>query len=128
MKRLHLHYCGRTCPQVARILPASATARSVWSAWSLLPLSATRPEQTAPASWTHSIRFALLNCITIKSGRDADGRRVGRPAENYTISNCTMADGHGGVVIGSEMSGGVKNITIANCVFDGTERGVAAER
>jgi len=53
---------------------------------------------------------------------------VGRPAENYTISNCTMADGHGGVVIGSEMSGGVKNITIANCVFDGTERGVAAER
>src|SRR5438552_1126715 len=64
------------------------------------------------------------DCITIKSGRDADGRRVGRPAENYTISNCTMADGHGGVVIGSEMSGGVKNITIANCIFDGTERGI----
>jgi polygalacturonase len=64
------------------------------------------------------------DCITIKSGRDADGRRVGRPAENYTISNCTMARGHGGVVIGSEMSGGVKNITIANCIFDGTERGI----
>jgi len=64
------------------------------------------------------------DCITIKSGRDADGRRVGRPAENYTITNCTMAHGHGGVVIGSEMSGGVKNITIANCVFDGTERGI----
>jgi len=64
------------------------------------------------------------DCITIKSGRDADGRRVGRPAENYTIQNCTMARGHGGVVIGSEMSGGVRNITIANCIFDGTERGI----
>ena len=64
------------------------------------------------------------DCITIKSGRDADGRRVGRPAQNYTISNCTMERGHGGVVIGSEMSGGVKNITIANCVFTGTERGI----
>jgi len=64
------------------------------------------------------------DCITIKSGRDADGRRVGRPTENITIDNCTMADGHGGVVIGSEMSGGVRNVTIANCVFDGTERGI----
>ncbi|MBV9122220.1 MAG: glycoside hydrolase family 28 protein, partial [Planctomycetes bacterium] len=64
------------------------------------------------------------DCITIKSGKDADGRRVGRPAENYTISNCTMADGHGGVVIGSETSGGVRNITISNCVFDGTSRGI----
>jgi polygalacturonase len=64
------------------------------------------------------------DCITIKSGRGADGRRVGRPAENYTITNCTMAHGHGGVVIGSEMSGGVRNIVIANCVFDGTERGI----
>jgi hypothetical protein len=64
------------------------------------------------------------DCITIKSGRDADGRRVGKPAEDYTISNCTMAKGHGGVVIGSEMSGGVKNIVIANCIFDGTDRGI----
>jgi hypothetical protein len=64
------------------------------------------------------------DCITIKSGRDADGRRVGRPAEDYTIDNCTMASGHGGVTIGSEASGGVKNITIANCVFDGTDRGI----
>ena len=64
------------------------------------------------------------DCITIKSGRDADGRRVGRPAEDYTISNCTMERGHGGVVIGSEMSGSVKNITIANCIFTGTDRGI----
>jgi polygalacturonase len=64
------------------------------------------------------------DCITIKSGRDADGRRVGRPCENITITNCTMLDGHGGVVIGSEMSGGVNKVTISNCVFEGTDRGI----
>jgi polygalacturonase len=64
------------------------------------------------------------DCITIKSGRDEDGRRVGKPCENITVTNCTMLDGHGGVVIGSEMSGGVKKVTITNCVFDGTDRGI----
>jgi polygalacturonase len=64
------------------------------------------------------------DCITIKSGRDRQGRRIGRPAENYTITNSTMLRGHGGVVIGSEMSGGVSNIAISNCVFDGTDRGI----
>jgi len=46
------------------------------------------------------------------------------PAEDYTITNCTMLSGHGGVVIGSEMSGDVKKIVISNCVFDGTDRGI----
>ncbi len=64
------------------------------------------------------------DCITIKSGRDEDGRRVGRACENITITNCTMLDGHGGVVIGSEMSGDVRKVTISNCVFDGTDRGI----
>lgn len=64
------------------------------------------------------------DCITIKSGKDRSGRLVNIPAENYTITNCTMLRGHGGVVIGSEMSGGVKNIVISNCVFDGTDRGI----
>jgi polygalacturonase len=64
------------------------------------------------------------DCITIKSGRDEDGRRVGRPCENITVTNCTMLDGHGGVVIGSEMSGGVRKVAIVNCIFDGTERGI----
>jgi hypothetical protein len=64
------------------------------------------------------------DCITIKSGRDADGRRVGRPCENITVTNCTMLDGHGGVVIGSEMSGGVRKVAISNCIFDGTDRGI----
>ncbi|MGC4102918.1 glycoside hydrolase family 28 protein [Ferruginibacter sp.] len=64
------------------------------------------------------------DCITIKSGKDLPGRLKNAPAENYTITNCTMLNGHGGVVIGSEMSGGVKKIVISNCVFDGTDRGI----
>jgi polygalacturonase len=64
------------------------------------------------------------DCITIKSGKDIPGRTKAMPAQNYTITNCTMLSGHGGVVIGSEMSGGVKNIVISNCVFDGTDRGI----
>ncbi|SFC15510.1 Pectate lyase superfamily protein [Parapedobacter composti] len=64
------------------------------------------------------------DCITIKSGKDRSGRLAAAPAENYVITNCTMLRGHGGVVIGSEMSGGVRNISISNCVFDGTHRGL----
>ena len=64
------------------------------------------------------------DCIVIKSGRDEDGREAGRPTENITITNCTMLEGHGGVVIGSEMSGDVKRISIANCVFEGTDIGI----
>jgi polygalacturonase len=64
------------------------------------------------------------DCIVIKSGRDEDGREAARPTENVTITNCTMLKGHGGVVIGSEMSGSVRRVTISNCVFDGTDRGI----
>jgi polygalacturonase len=64
------------------------------------------------------------DCITIKSGRDTDGRKWAAPCENITITNCTMLNGHGGVVIGSEMSGDVRKVTISNCVFDGTDRGI----
>lgn len=58
------------------------------------------------------------DCIAIKSGRDNDGRRVGVPAENIIIRNCTMKDGHGGVVMGSEISGGVRNVFVENCKMD----------
>ncbi len=64
------------------------------------------------------------DCIVIKSGRDEDGRDAGVATENITITNCTMLKGHGGVVIGSEMSGGVKRVTISNCVFEGTDIGI----
>jgi polygalacturonase len=64
------------------------------------------------------------DCIVIKSGRDEDGREAAMPTENITITNCTMLEGHGGVVIGSEMSGGVRRISISNCVFEGTDIGI----
>ncbi|MCB0198801.1 MAG: glycoside hydrolase family 28 protein [Anaerolineae bacterium] len=64
------------------------------------------------------------DCVTIKSGTEATGRSNLQPCENVTITNCTMLHGHGGVVIGSEMSGSVRNVVISNCVFDGTDRGI----
>lgn len=58
------------------------------------------------------------DCIALKSGRNADGFRDGRPCQNIIIRNCTMADGHGGVVVGSEISAGVKNVFAENCDMD----------
>ena len=49
------------------------------------------------------------DCIAIKSGRNADGRKWTVPSENIIVRNCEMKDGHGGVVVGSEISGGYKN-------------------
>ncbi|KUJ63578.1 glycoside hydrolase [Flavobacteriaceae bacterium CRH] len=58
------------------------------------------------------------DCIAIKAGRDADGRRVAIPSKNIIVQNCKMIDGHGGVVIGSEISAGVNNVFVENCVMD----------
>ena len=64
------------------------------------------------------------DCITLKAGQETEPMINSRPCENITVTNCTMLHGHGGVVIGSEMSGGVHNVVITNCVFLGTERGI----
>ena len=64
------------------------------------------------------------DCITIKSGVETEDKDTRVPCSNITITNCTMANGHGGVVIGSEMSGSVRNVVISNCVFVGTDRGI----
>jgi polygalacturonase len=58
------------------------------------------------------------DCIAIKSGRNADGRRVDAASENIIIRGCTMKEGHGGVVIGSEMSGSCRNVFVENCTMD----------
>lgn len=58
------------------------------------------------------------DCIAIKSGRNADGRRVGVASKNIIVQGCTMREGHGGVVIGSEMSGSVRNVFVEDCVMD----------
>ncbi|MCC2598982.1 glycoside hydrolase family 28 protein [Sphingobacterium sp. FBM7-1] len=62
--------------------------------------------------------------ICIKSGKDEDGRKRNLATENVIIDNCTVFKGHGGFVVGSEMSGGVKNILVSNCQFLGTDVGL----
>jgi polygalacturonase len=58
------------------------------------------------------------DCIAVKSGRNREGRRIGVPSQNIVIRNCRMKDGHGGVTIGSEASGGVRNVFAENCTMD----------
>ena len=64
------------------------------------------------------------DAICIKSGKDEEGRRRARPTENVIVDNCKVFKGHGGFVVGSEMSGGVKNISVRNCQFLGTDVGL----
>ena len=64
------------------------------------------------------------DAICIKSGKDADGRRHARKCRNLIISGCTVYHGHGGFVVGSEMSGGVENIHVTDCRFIGTDVGL----
>ncbi len=62
------------------------------------------------------------DCIAIKAGTEHTPKR--RSCENITITNCNMIHGHGGIVIGSEMSGSIRNITVSNCIFQDTDRGI----
>ena len=64
------------------------------------------------------------DAICLKSGKDAEGRRLNRPCQNITIANCSVLHGHGGVVVGSEMSGGVRDVRVENCDFRGTDIGL----
>jgi polygalacturonase len=64
------------------------------------------------------------DCLTMKSGINEDGWRVGRPTESVVIRHVTCGKGHGGVAIGSEMSGGVRNLFAHDCLFDGTDVGI----
>ncbi len=64
------------------------------------------------------------DAICIKSGKDEDGRRRGEPCQNVIVKGNTVLHGHGGFVVGSEMSGGVKNIYVSDCTFLGTDVGL----
>jgi len=64
------------------------------------------------------------DALCMKSGRDAEGRKRGMPTENVIIRGCTVYAAHGGFVIGSEMSGGARNIYVSNCTFIGTDIGL----
>lgn len=64
------------------------------------------------------------DAICIKSGKDEDGRRRARPCRKLIVDNCIVFHGHGGFVVGSEMSGGVHDISVTNCRFLGTDVGL----
>lgn len=64
------------------------------------------------------------DAICMKSGKNEDGRRRGIPAENILVDGCTVYHGHGGFVVGSEMSGDVRNVAVSNCMFIGTDVGL----
>ena len=78
------------------------------------------------------INAIVVNCsfdvgddaICIKSGKDEDGRRRARPTENVIVNNCRVFKAHGGFVVGSEMSGSVRNISVTDCQFIGTNIGL----
>lgn len=70
-------------------------------------------------------RFSLGDdCVAIKSGKAYLGGRLKKPCENIQISHCLMENGHGGVTIGSEMSGGVRGVTVRACHMRSTDRGL----
>lgn len=70
-------------------------------------------------------RFSVGDdCIAIKSGKIDIGRKYKAPANHHTIRNCIMQFGHGAVTLGSEMAGGVKNLTVNRCIFNHTDRGL----
>jgi polygalacturonase len=64
------------------------------------------------------------DALCMKSGRDAEGRKRGMPTEDIIITGCTVYSSHGGFVVGSEMSGGVKNVYVSNCTFIGSDIGL----
>ena len=74
------------------------------------------------------VEAAVFDCgddaICLKSGRDADGRRRAQPCRQVVVRRCTVYNGHGGFVIGSEMSGGVEQVSVSDCFFQGTETGL----
>lgn len=70
--------------------------------------------------WIRNCEFDTGDdCIAIKSGRNGDGRRIHTPSENIVIQHCVMKSGHGGVVIGSEISGNCRNVFIEDCFMEG---------
>ncbi|HOO55589.1 MAG TPA: glycoside hydrolase family 28 protein [bacterium] len=64
------------------------------------------------------------DAVCLKSGLNEDGWRVGKPTENVLVENCTVKNAHGGFVVGSDTSGGVRNVIVRNCKYDGTDIGL----
>lgn len=72
----------------------------------------------------HACRISVGDdCIAIKAGTEAEDPRLAAPCERIIISDCILERGHGAIVLGSEMSGGIRDVLVSNCVFSGTDRG-----
>ncbi len=76
------------------------------------------PESSADVLIQNCVFDTGDDCIAIKSGRNRDGRRIHTPSENIIIEGCTMKDGHGGVTLGSECSGDIRNVYAQDCKMD----------
>lgn len=97
---------------------------SVYNPWYSQNGDALDLESCKNALIVNSVFDAGDDAICIKSGKDEDGRKRGEPCENVIVKNNTVLHGHGGFVVGSEMSGGVKNIYVSDCTFLGTDVGL----
>ncbi|MEQ8809598.1 MAG: glycoside hydrolase family 28 protein [Imperialibacter sp.] len=76
-------------------------------------------------TWVYNNSFDVGDdAICIKSGKDVDGRKRGIPTENLVVFNNIVYHGHGGFTVGSEMSGGIKNVHVSKCTFIGTDCGL----
>ncbi|MGN6366653.1 MAG: glycoside hydrolase family 28 protein [Phycisphaerae bacterium] len=64
------------------------------------------------------------DAICLKSGKDEEGRRLGKPTEHVTVRRCTIGTGHGAIAIGSEMSGGIRDVNVSHCTMNGTDTGI----
>jgi polygalacturonase len=81
-------------------------------------------DSCSDVTMTDSTINAGDDAICLKSGRDEAGRKLHRPTENVVIRHCTIGTGHGGIAIGSEMSGDVRNVDVSDCDLNGTDAGL----
>ena len=113
---LHLIYCNDVCIEDARIYTKYDEDGNQCHMFNGDGLDI---DSCARVTVRNTLIESEDDCIAIKSGRDTEGRRVGIPSRDILIENCRFAYGFG-VAIGSEMSGGVENVTVRNCTFTNT--------
>jgi polygalacturonase len=104
--------------EVHPVLCENVTVRSVWISSHGPNNDGCDPESCRDVLIKNCYFDTGDDCIAIKSGRNDDGRRINVPTENVVIQGCEMKDGHGGVTIGSEISGGVRNVFAEDCRMD----------
>jgi unsaturated rhamnogalacturonyl hydrolase len=113
-----IHIINSPMWEIHPVLSSNVTVRRVTIATHGPNNDGCNPESSRDVLIEDSVFDTGDDCIAIKSGRDNDGRRVNVPSENIIVRNSTMKDGHGGVVMGSECSGGIRNVFIENCHMD----------